>query len=144
MEVVAEILVARDCGIVHCGVSSQPSPPLAELAAEFGLAPDLASYREIDADSARWLAKSVLNQDMAYSAQIMSVARAAELADQFLAQFGTEGARFYTNGDFHESRRQKLTLSDVAWNPVTSATFDTGVLIIGLQYSGCLWVEDED
>lgn len=144
MDVVDEILAVRDCGVVHCGVSSHPSLSLAELATEFGLATDLASYKEIDAESARWLAELVLNQDMAYNSEIIPAVRAAELAGRFLAQFGTEGVRYYTNGTFHEGRGQKLTWSGASWDPVTAATFDTGVLILGSRCSGCLWVEDED
>lgn len=30
------------------------------------------------------------------------------------------------------------------WNPVTEATFDTGVIAIGHDRSLCVWVEDED
>jgi hypothetical protein len=144
LTIAEEIIAARDCGVVHCGLSAGPSPSLAELAAEFGLAADLASYKEIDADSAKRLMELVLNQDMAYNVEIMSSTRASELAGRFLAQFGTEGVRFYTNGTFHETRGAKLTWSGVQWDPVTTATFDTGVLIVGPRKSGCLWVEDED
>jgi hypothetical protein len=144
MDVADEIIAARNCGVVHCGLSSRASPSLSELAVEFGLAGDSANYKEIDAASARRLLQLVLNQDIAYNAEIMSAARAAELADQFLAQFGTDGVRFYTNGTFHETRGPKLAWSDASWNPVTAATFDTGVLVVGPRCSGCLWVEDED
>lgn len=144
MDVAAEIHAARDCGVVHCGVSARPSPTLPELAAEFELAPDAANYREVDAASARRLIELILNQDMAYNSQIIPPGRAAELTDRFLAQFGTEGVRFYTNGTFHEGQGSKLGSPSASWNPVTAATFDTGILVIGTRCSGCLWVEDED
>jgi len=137
VEVAAEIRAARRFGVIHCGVSARPSPALAELATEFGLAPDLASYEEIDSSAARRLAELVLSEDLAYNAEVMPAARAADLAGRFLAQFGTEGVRYYTNGTFHEGR-------GASWDPVTAATFDTGVLVIGPRSSGCLWVEDED
>jgi hypothetical protein len=144
VDVVAEIHEARDCGVVHCGLSAQPSPALAELASEFELAADPANYWEIDAAAARRLAELILNQDMAYNSEIMPPSRASELADRFLAQFGTHGVRFYTNGTFHEGRGPKLGSPSAGWNPVTAATFDTGILVIGRHRSGCLWVEDED
>lgn len=144
MNIADEIIAARDCGVVHCGLSSHTSPSLSELASEFGLAPDPANYREIDAASARWLVESVLNQDMAYGAEVIPSGRARELADTFLSQFSRQQVRFFTNGSFHERRGTKLVWSGAAWNPVTKATFDTGVLILGPQSSGCLWVEDED
>ncbi len=138
MDVVAEIRIARRFGVTHCGVSARPSPALAELAAEFGLASDPGSYSEIDAAAARRLAELVLSEDLAYNAAIRPADRAADLAGRFLAQFGTEGVRYYTNGTFHESH------GGAGWEPVTAATFDTGVLVIGPRGSGCLWVEDED
>jgi hypothetical protein len=144
LAVVDEIIAARDCGVVHCGLSGRASPSVSELAAEFGLASEPACYREIDADSARRLVRLVLNQDMAYNANIIPRDRAVELADRFLAQFGTDDVRYYTNGAFHETRGPKLGAPSASWNPVTTATFDTGVLVIGPRCSGCLWVEDED
>ena len=144
MEVAEEIIAGRDCGVVHCGLSSRAAPSVSELAAEFGLASDPSYYKEIDAESARRLARLVLNQDMAYNAEVIAAHRAAELADRFLAQFGSDGVRYYTNGTFHEARGPKLTWSGASWDPVTAATFDTGVLVIGPRGAGCLWVEDED
>lgn len=144
MDVIAEIHNARDCGVVHCGVSAIPAPTLPELAAEFGLASDPANYREIDLASGERLIKLILNQDLAYNSEILPVGRAEELAERFLALFGVEGVRFYTNGTFHESEGQELSSPSAAWNPVTGATFDTDVLIVGVRCSGCLWVEDED
>ncbi len=72
--------------------------------------------------------------------ELMSAARAAELADQF----GTGGVRFFTNGTFHEPPEAQRIRSGASWTPVTPATFDTGVLVMGPRCSGCLWVEDED
>lgn len=143
-KVVTAIQSERDCGVVHCGVSATPTPALTDLAFEFGLAVNLAYYKQIDAAAARRLAILILNQDMAYNAEIMPMARATELADWFLAQFGNDNVRCYTNGTFHEDHGSKLTWSGVSWDDVTAATFDTGVLVIGPRLSGCLWVEDED
>jgi hypothetical protein len=81
---------------------------------------------------------------LAYDYEIMPADRAEEFSDRFLAQFGTDHIRYFTNGTFHERPRPRGTKAVVSWNSVTSATFDTGVLIIGPQRSGCLWVEDED
>ncbi len=144
MNVADQIIAARNVGLIHCGLSAHLSASLSQLAAEFGLAPEPANYREIDAASARWLMELILNRDMAYNAEIMPADCAGELADKFLSQFRGQGTRFFTNGGFHETRGSKLTWSDASWNPVTQATFDTGVLILGPQCSGCLWVEDED
>jgi hypothetical protein len=144
MGIADDIISARDCGVVRCGLSSHTSPSIPELAAEFGLADDPASYKEIDVVAARRLIQLLLSQDMAYNSDIVPPALAAELTERFLDQFGAVGVRFYTNGTFHLVQGPRLTWSGVSWDPMTQATFDTGVLIVGPQCSGCLWIEDED
>lgn len=134
MDIVAEIRAARGA---RCGYSAGGAGT--GLAAEFGLAPDPASYREIEAATARRLIELILHRDLAYHAEIMPAARAAELADRFLASFGTDGVHYFTNGNCAEQGGRNWS-----WNPVTAATFDTGVLVVGPRRCGCLWVEDED
>jgi hypothetical protein len=118
-------------------LSSQSSLTIPALAREFGLRDDLHAYQEIDEFTARRLIFLILHRDLAYNSEVMPESRATELADRFLGQFSV-GARFFTNGTFYERQRH------TTWNPVTEATFDTGVLILGPKCSGCLWVEDED
>lgn len=143
VKVVTEIRAVRPGA--RCGLSVRRSPSLGELAAEFGLAADAVLYHEIDADVAHRLAALVLREDLAYNAEILPATRAAELAGRFLAGFGVAGVRFYTNGTFGDPPRPGVGGSrSWSWNPVTGATFDTGVLILGTTRSGCLWVEDED
>jgi hypothetical protein len=140
MTVVEEIIAARRCGVVRCGLSSKQPRSVTELATEFGLEPDPCNYREIEEADARRLIVLVLRQDLAYDSQLMSIENATKLADRFLEQFGTGETRFYTNGTFYEPVPRRTT----TWNPATSATFDTGVLVLGAAVSGCLWVKDED
>jgi hypothetical protein len=127
MAVSDDILAARHYGVVRCGLSVHPSPTVAELAREFGLRDDPECYREIDGASARASVLRLLHRDMAYDAEIMPMDRAGQLADRFFSQFG-DGSRYFTNN----------------WCPVTDATFDEGILVLGQHRSGCLWVEDED
>lgn len=143
--VTEEILAARTWGVVRCGLSSQPAPTVSELAREFGLRDAQECYKEICEPDALRLVRRVLHRDLAYDAEIMPEARAAELGERFLAQFGA-GARFFTNGTFYEERRRlsRSVWSGPSWEPVTEATFDTGVLVIGPKGAGCVWVEDED
>jgi hypothetical protein len=145
MAVNEDIVAARNCGVVRCGLSSQPGPTVSELAREFGLRDDAACYRQTDEPTARRVVHGILHKDMAYNSEIMSEARASELTALFFEQFG-DGAKLFTNGTFHEERRQlsPTVWSGPSWDPVTEATFDTGVLIIGPRISGCLWIEDED
>jgi hypothetical protein len=64
---------------------------------------------------------------MAYDAEVMPIGQAEQLTDRFLAQSG-EGSMFFTNN----------------WCPVTVATFDEEVLVLGPNSRGCVWIEDED
>jgi hypothetical protein len=146
MTVAEEIIAARVYGVARCGLSKQPTrPTVPELAREFGLSDEASSYKEIDVAAARLLIRSVLHQDMAYKAEVMPESLAAHLADRFLAQFGP-GARYFSNGSWHLPPivRADGIVCGPSWDPVTAATFDTGVLAIGDERAGCLWIEDED
>ena len=137
MPVVDDILAERDCGVVHCGVSRFGNKDVLELAKEFGLNSDPAAFEPIAASDALSLVTSILHKDMAYDHPIMAEERAKELAEQFFEQFGAE-AKLYSNG------WTGWETGSTSWTPATDAIFDTGVLIIGNDRSGCIWVEDED
>lgn len=142
MNVAEEIKAARSCGVVRCGIASG-CPSLEVLAAEFGLSTDTACYHEISAAAALRLALLILTKDLAYGADILQPPLANSLAERFFAEFGAVGVRCFTNGNFGETR-WPATSASAAWHPATSATFDTGLLILGPVASGVLWVEDED
>jgi hypothetical protein len=145
MGLVQDIIAIRICGAVRCGLSSRPSPTVPELAREFGLREEVECNKDIDEPDARRLVQMLLHRDVAYNAEVMPEARVTVLADAFLAQFGP-GTRYFYNGSWHMPpvTRPDGVVSGASWNPVTPATFDTGVLAIGLERSGCLWIEDED
>ena len=117
----------RDCGEVRCGALLYSAPTPASVAKAFDLRDDDACYREIDESTAHSFVAEVLHRDQAYSVEIMTAAHAEQLTGKFFEQFGAQ-ARYFTNNGC----------------PVTDATFDVGVLVIGVLQSGCLWVEDED
>jgi hypothetical protein len=88
---------------------------------------------------------AVLARDLAYDRELMDESKARALADEFLRQFGPN-ARFFTNREF---RRQAADASEwvqrtAEWDPVTRATFDTGVVVVDVDRAGLLWFEDED
>jgi hypothetical protein len=138
LSVVDDIIEARVFGWTDCGYSVQQSPSLSELANEFSLATDSSIYREIDATEARRVVQAILQVDFVFGARIMAPTKAADLAERFLSQFGTDATRYFTNGAFDESGRLEQ------WKSATESTFDAGVLVIGTLRSGCLWVEQED
>jgi hypothetical protein len=131
-----EIIAARRCGKVRCGITPKRIESVADLAAAFGLLAEADYYREIDAATAQVILARLVGRDMAYGVEVVPADRASELAARFLAQFGS-GSRFFTNGDWHRD-------DPAEWEAVTEATFDGGVLALGGRRSGCLWVEDED
>ncbi len=137
MAVVDDILAERDCGVVHCGFSRFAHKDILELAREFGLHDDPSAFAPIDASNAAALVASILHKDMAYSHPMMLEERANELAGQFFEQFGA-GATCFSNG------WTGWETGSTGWHPATDATFDTGVLVVGHDRSGCIWVEDED
>jgi hypothetical protein len=148
MWTINDIITAyRIFGKIRCGLSSLSSPTVPELAREFGLLDDAACYQDIDEADAHRLIQMLLHRDMAYNAEIMPLSRAVDLTDQFLSHFSL-GTRYFSNGHWDlQSAKPTDDLIGRAnpnWHPVTSATFDTGVLAIGPEQSGCLWVEDED
>lgn len=132
MAVEDEIPSERDCGVVRCGMARIAHKDVLALAKEFGLSDDPSVFEPIDESSAVAIVALILHKDMAYSQPLMPEERARFLAEQFLEQFGAD-AQFFGNG-----------WQPDGWSPATDATFDTGVLIIGKDRSGCLWVEDED
>ena len=140
-----DIIDARNCGHVRCGLSALAEPTVTDLAREFRLRDDATIYKEIDATAASRLIQTILQKDMAYGCRIMSTELSAELAAAFMQQFGS-GARYFTNGTYHVQRVQlsPTVWTGPSWDPATEATFDTGVLVIGQAGSGCLWIEDED
>lgn len=66
------------------------------------------------------------------------------LVDEFLAAFANADVYYYSNGNFYEAPVETGRLAGVTWNPATSATIDTGILILGPAASGVLWAEAED
>jgi hypothetical protein len=68
----------------------------------------------------------------------MSPERAAELVDAFMTETSRHDARYFTNVD------ASWPSGTFATCPATSATFDSGVLVVSSTGSACLWFEDED
>jgi hypothetical protein len=108
-----------------------------DVARTFGLSIDPLVYREISESTARAIAMHVLNKDLAYHVEVVPSNEAIELVAQFFELCYTPEWRFFSNGDFSPKAGE-------SWAPATEATIDTGVLIVGSNWSGCLWVEDED
>jgi len=96
------------------------------------------ALEQIDAATARAVIASILVKTLAYDSDWVERADAEHVASIFVACF-SDDADFWTNGEL--SRRDRSARS---WSPLTSATFDTGVLAVDDEAVGILWVTDED
>ena len=98
---------------------------------------DLDVLDEISPQRAETLLAAALGRDLAYRVAVMPVDVAAELARQ-LVEVLEPGARWWTNGDVADRG------NFAAWNPLTEATFDSGVIGISETRTLIAWVMDED
>jgi len=140
MDVFEAIRKERSAGTVMCGVTTE-AKSVSTLAAAFGLKPDASLYHQVDAEMAKSILVAILHRDLAYGDRLVALGRAEELAGQIMERFTDPAVRFLTNGQFRVNAGG-LVLSH--WDPATTATFDTGVLMLGTKESGCVWVADED
>jgi hypothetical protein len=107
---------------------------IVEAARSFDLEGDNTTYRCVETPEAESIAIRLLRAGLAHEVEIMSLPRAKELWRRFLDVFEGQNIRLVTNAS------QDAT----SWTPATQSTFDMGVLVIGTDKVGCLWVEEED
>ena len=125
----------RKTGKLFCG-TTKAAKSVSALAAEFGLKGDASLYHQVDAEMARAIIVGILHRDLAYGNRVLSLARAEELAGQVMQKFADPAIRYLTNGQFKQDKGAGLVMSH--WDPATTATFDTGVLILGTAESACV------
>jgi hypothetical protein len=140
MDVFEAIRKERKAGKVFGG-TTKDAKSVAALATAFGLKGDASLYHQVDAEMARQILVAILHRDLAHGNRQLSQARAEELAGQVIQRFADPGIRFLTNAKFKQVAGA-FVLSH--WDPATTSTFDTGVLILGTSESGCIWVAEEE
>jgi len=131
----------RGAGKVFAGVNTD-AKSVAALATAFGLRGDASLYHQVDIDMAKAILVGILHRDLAYGNRLLSLARAEELAGQVIQQFADPAIRYLTNAQFKQGAGVGLVMSH--WDPATTSTFDTGVLILGTAESACVWVAEDD
>ena len=107
----------RKAAKVLCG-TTKDAKSVAALATAFGLKGDASLYHQVDTEMARQILVNVLHR----------------VTDP--------GIRFLTNAKFKQGAAAALVISH--WDPATTSTFDTGVLMLGTADSGCVWIAEED
>jgi hypothetical protein len=145
------VLAAREYGVVHCEfrsvrelLTSDDSRQIADaLVRTLGLRALGTEWRELTRGNACDVLERVLGRDLAYGGQTMSATTAKELAEEFITLF-PDHASFYTNGVFPPREDYRDGGWAGSWDPITRATFDTGVIAVGADNVGLLWIEDED
>jgi hypothetical protein len=104
------------------------------------------SWQDLDAPAARDAAWWLLHRDLAYDYAFGDPLRAGELADALVAWCGP--GEWRTNGDVLQSRVAEqlhgAKRRGSGWEPLSAATFDSGVLFVGAKVVAIVWVEDED
>ncbi|MBD2438830.1 hypothetical protein [Nostoc sp. FACHB-110] len=95
-------------------------------------------WKEIHQAAAQKISAFVLTKDLAYSSKIMTIEEAEEITTKMF-NFFQNSCKFFTNAVFVNNYS---ALS--AWDSLTDATFDTGIIIVSARLIGILWVKDED
>jgi len=145
------VVAAREYGVVHCEFrkreefdSSGDARQVADdVVRMLGFSTLGTKWRELTPESASAALERVLGRDLAYGAETMNSATAHELSREFIMLF-TSRSFFYTNGDFPPPEAYRDGGWAGSWDPVTRATFDTGVVAVDDDQVGLLWIEDED
>lgn len=79
----------------------------------------------------------LLTHDLAYSVEFATGSEASPLVTSFLSQF-PDPAEFFTNGT------SSFGTGNSSWTPLTSATFDSGIIAVTSEAIGVVWFADED
>jgi hypothetical protein len=95
-------------------------------------------WRQINRETAQQILNFILNQNLAYAEQSMTITDAETIADKFL-NFFNDNCQFFTNALFNDNYSRLAE-----WDSITESTFDTGVVIVSNEKIGILWVQDED
>ncbi|MEJ2865340.1 hypothetical protein [Actinomycetospora flava] len=101
----------------------------------------VAQLDEIDRATARDALAEIIEEDMAYtSTGRVDPDRAVELADAITA-YADPDARWWTNRPL---RRWNRPAGQRGWQPLTTATFDAGVIAVDEHHVLIAWLMDED
>lgn len=102
----------------------------------FGLTAEPMLLVEVDRTSAISMVTALLWRDEFHGIENMPNDAARKIAIEIIDENSNESARYYSN---------RADSASSVWNPLTSATFDSGVIVMnddGLHF--CFWIEEED
>jgi len=117
-----------------------------DVARHYGLQEIGAAWRQVDRSTAVMILRSLLAEDMAHQSPRLELGQVNVAIDQFMAPFA-EVTTFFTNGTWEtgwQKGKHSNTVFGPDWEPITQATFDGGIVALGTDVFGILWIEDED
>ncbi len=141
---IRELLKLRDCGILKIAIVSTYEETLSENLKKIGLVDNAELLAIISLDMAREVIARILWKDLSYSCEIMPKNKAYEFADNILNEYYTGQCTIFSNSTWEECETENLNPRLMGYNPMTNATFDSGIIIKHPNYCFCIWVEDED
>lgn len=142
-EVVAAWAEAR-CGVTVLElVPYQPAPEgLDAAAAQAGYRALGSRWCELSRERAQEVLAALLHRDMAYRAETLPRTEAERIAGAFFELFGGP-LRCYSNSDW-EPDDPGGSLGVTSWDPISRATFDSGIVATDGVVTALFWFEDED
>lgn len=153
MNVVDEIVQQRTAGRTICAIQNDNVVGKGrEIADRVVQAHDLRGLGDgwsmISGADAHAIVTTLLHRDLASNTELMSLAKASDLATRFF-DLVPEPHTYFTNGDWTTSSDARsdpthplATLE--GWDPISDATYDSGVVCVGEGSAAVLWVEEED
>lgn len=135
---------AREAGWNWLGlVEPTKSRDFDSVVAQVGLGPLEGSWHELGRSEAEAFLTALLHVGLAYSNELVPLPTARDLARGFLDSVGGPESRFACNRSRFEGQGSVLGHSS-SWDPLTSHTFDTGIVAIGENGGAVYWVAEED
>jgi hypothetical protein len=149
MRVIEEILRLRDTGLTTCAVADlregEAGPSAVDrIVLAHGFRAITTEWQEISAADAQAIMTTLLHRDLAYDEEIMPLAIASDLATQVLV-LAPEPQSFFTNGDWSMNLDGKGSPASLAaFDPISDATVDSGIVCVGDGRAALFWVQDEE
>jgi hypothetical protein len=146
MNITDEITASRGPIGVRCGFLPATNDFLS-VAAHFTLFSDPSIYRTVSKLEAQAILTRLLHRDLVFNSIVVPEEQALRLSNSFLSKFPDAHSTFYTNIDFSREGEFAGATSAVCgpeWNSATESTFDAGLIVLGPEQAGCIWIEDED
>ncbi|BAH40501.1 MAG TPA: hypothetical protein DGD08_04585 [Gemmatimonas aurantiaca] len=148
MSAIERVSQLRNTGVTTCTVVDLPSPGrgtsvVDQVVQGHGFRGIASEWIEVSAADAHAIVTTLLHRDLAYGTKLMSLAAASDLATPMFDAV-PEPHTYFTNGDWtmNPSGNGEATLH--GWNPISDATFDSGVVCLGDGRAAVFWIQDED